>query len=168
MDRAIAGLAVVLLCGGSLVCSVLLWANEQQVFYLMLLASIFATGLELAKFVCFVASKHADTSVKRLGYFALGSVLLIVSVFASVAFFEAGTSADVDDEKRSSQEYQQKVQQLNFINEQIALVQVLVKKDAANNYRARSYQQLEQLNDLYDRNNQLSSEVNQFVAPGGC
>ena len=131
----------------------------------MVLAGVFVMGLEVAKFSLFVAAKKSRGVVAQTGYYGLAMVLLVLSVLTSVAFFESGTVKGVEQAKRESLAYVQQVKQLNFINEQIALTQKLIKTDADNNYRQRSYEQMTRLNNLYDKHAALSEQLDLIVAP---
>jgi len=165
MDKLSSKFSAALLCGGSLFCSVMLWVNEQTFLLGMVLAGVFVTGLEVSKYTLFVAAKKSSKLYQQFGYNSLAVILLILSILTSVAFFESGTVKSIEQTKRESLVYQQQVKQLDFINQQIEITQSLIRADAENNYRQRSYEQMSRLNELYDKQSLQSHQINQIPEP---
>lgn len=127
-------LAAMLLCGISLFCSVALWYTEQPTLIGSLIFGGFAAGLEICKFIFFPAAARSK-GLSKFGLNLFGSLLVIFSIFATVAFLETGANATIDSAKNTSFEYQAQLQTIKNI-ESIIQINMQAKAQAVtNNYR---------------------------------
>ena len=136
--------AAILLCGGSLACSVALFALEQPTLIGAVLAGIFAGALELCKFAFFPVGLYLCLKSRPLSramggvVVTLGCFLLFVSVAASVGFFESASVNHSNITRNNSDEYQATQKTIAFIDQQIEIINTLTRKDAETTYRQRA------------------------------
>mgnify|MGYP000685476459 CR=1 FL=1 len=123
-----------LLCLGSLGCSVALFVMEQQEIWGMVLSGAFATALELCKFAFFpigLSLVFDSSNYKKVsGVFVLGVglVLLVVSVGASVGFFESATTNKESTERKQGDQYVFLKSDIDNIDQQITKVNRVVDR----------------------------------------
>ena len=139
-----------LLCGASLTCSVVLWAGEHQNFYAMILAGVIAGSLESCKFIFFpiAAQLWQQDKAKGFALYCLSGCLLVLSIFATVAFFETGSNATVKQAVTSSAMYQILSDDVKSLERQIDTMNQLLNADLKHDFRARAYNQNKQLDVL--------------------
>ncbi len=156
--------AALLLCGGSLLCSVGLWVGEQQTLLAMILAGIFAVALELCKFLFFPVAARQFQQSKIIGaliYF-LSLILLGVSIVATVAFLETGTQASINSSLSSSTTFQSLKINLANLQREIETLNLLMQQDLNLGYRQRSYAQLSKLAALRAEKKQANEQLLSF------
>mgnify|MGYP000496750747 CR=1 FL=1 len=142
--RNILRVAAMLLCGGSLGCSVALFAMEQPSILGAVLAGVFAGSLELCKFAFFPVGLDVFMregfwkKITGSGVLVLACFLLFVSVGASVGFFESASVSYDNIKRNSSNEYQSMKQITADIDQEIAAVNRLVELDTGGGYRQRA------------------------------
>jgi len=130
-------LAAILLCGISLGCSVALWYSEQPTLIGSLIFGGFAAGLEICKFIFFPAAARSK-GLSKFGLNLFGGLLIIFSIFATVAFLETGANVTIDSAKNTSFEYQSQLQTIRNIESEIQINMELKAKAAKYNHREES------------------------------
>lgn len=153
--------AAILLCAGSMICTVALWVNEQNSLWAMLLAGTFAGSLELCKFAFFPLAARTWETNRATGAFLylLAGILLVASIGASVAFLETGTRQQLGEQQTNSAEYLAAEQNIASLQQRIDTANELIAKDADSGYRQRAYERLPELEKLIDQKNAAVSQL---------
>lgn len=143
-------LTTFLLCGGSLFCSVGLWVSQQNNLLTMLLAGVFAVALEMCKFLFFPMAKNQWSNNKTTGFFlySLSTLLLTISIVATVAFLETGSNQTQNSSIISSDKYKILKQETKSIDRQINTINSLMDADLKNGYRQRAYSKSAEIESL--------------------
>ena len=121
MTRTALFIAAVLFCGSSIICSIKLgWHEQETEFDKWLIVSIFL-AVEICKYTFFPL---AQQQLKNSKYWSAGlgliaSVLLLISIVATVAFFETGAANSISTARMSSNAYQSAQKDLNGLESQI-------------------------------------------------
>lgn len=126
--------AAILLCGISLFCSVALWYTEQPTLIGSLIFGGFAAGLEICKFIFFPAAARSK-GLSKFGLNLFGSLLVIFSIFATVAFLETGANVTIDSAKNTSFEYQTQLRTIKNIESKIQINMEAKAQAVKNSYR---------------------------------
>lgn len=87
--------------------------------------------------------------------FSVALIALFISIVSSGAMLNTLTSERVETENASSLAYRNALTALNNVNNEINNLNGLVKTDLKGNYRARAYEQQENLKNLNDRRERL-------------
>ncbi len=127
-------LAATLLCGISLFCSVALWYSEQPTLIGSLIFGGFAAGLEICKFIFFPFAARSK-GLSKFGLNLFGSLLVIFSIFATVAFLETGANVTIDSAKNTSFEYQAQLRTIKNIESKIQINMEAKAQAVRNSYR---------------------------------
>jgi len=143
-----------LLCLGSLGCSVALFVMEQQEVWGMVLSGVFATALELCKFsffpIGFFLLFDSSNYRKVSGGFVLvlGFVLLVVSVGASVGFFESATTSTDNTERKKGDQYIFHKNNIDDIDKQITKVNRVIDRYMDIDQQQRALSAMKKLDSL--------------------
>lgn len=153
--------SALMLCLVSLACSILLWVSIPTDLFGKALAGITATALEVCKFAFFPAGLFIFTR-NRLGGIALwilGSLLLGISVAATIGFLENAHNQQSQSQQQQSIAWQTKQQQLESLETQINNLNQMIAVDSANGYRQRGYDNAHQVEKLEQVRSQLLADV---------
>lgn len=120
-SRVALWIAAFFLCSFSLTASVLLWVLEQQTVPAMVMAGFAAGGVELCKFAFFpiAANLKRFMPIFSAVLYITGTLLLIFSIFATVAFLETGSQGNISAEKTGNFTYQTKRKDIENIEKEI-------------------------------------------------
>lgn len=119
LSKAPLFIAAVIFCGGSLLCSIKLGVAEQHSEFDKWLIGSFVVGMEICKFTFFPLAVNQSFAWSA-GLNLIASVLLLVSIVASVAFFETGASNSLMQARASSEIYQSALSDVHSLDAQIA------------------------------------------------
>lgn len=158
---------VVILCGGSLLCSVAMWASEQSTLFLSVLFGAFFSALEVCKFAFFpiAASLTSEGPWTRMSLFFLGIILLGFSIFATVSFLETSANQSTTNARTSSDTYQFLVNSLKDYEKQIELGNENASNDVESKiYRGRADNALSRIDGIQDKKNQALQRLISFEA----
>lgn len=162
MKRLTLLICVVVLCGGSLLCSVGLWSSEQSSLFTQILFGAFFGALELCKFAFFPIAFELFSTRKVTGtlLYLLGFVLLVFSIFATVAYLETGATVAASSARQNSHSYAYSSETIASLEAQIKTVSDNMASDSQYGYRARAAQQAALLRDLNQQKFEAINSIN--------
>ncbi len=137
-----------LLCGFSLVCSVALWVSKQTDLENMILAGVFATGIEFCKFAFFPLAKKTQSVFWSLFLYLIAIILVAFSAYATVVFLESGEKFKHDKLTAKSFVYQTHQNTIHNIDTEISNLLDGQDKDLKGKYSTRGYSISDQLKQL--------------------
>jgi len=154
--------AAFLLCGISIIASVLLWISVPTEIFGKWLAGATAIALEICKFaflplalIMWKREQHGWSIT--LG--SIGFILLIVSVSATIGFVQNANQQQQTEAQQSTIRYQTNLQQLDSLNKQVDQYHLLIKTDSDNGFRDRGYKGLNKLDELETQRTALVKEM---------
>ncbi|MFC6633560.1 hypothetical protein [Microbulbifer taiwanensis] len=159
--RYVTGLAALIFCGTSLVFTVGLWISIPGGVGGQLVAGLTATALELCKFSFAPFGLWLRAQGRAVGYalLALWPLLVVISIAATVGFLESRTTQQRELNARGSLEYRTLQQQLASVQQQIDTLNSVIATDAANGYRKRAIETIEQLEKLEQQRSAVLAQL---------
>jgi len=157
---------VVIVCGGSLLCSVMLWAGEQSSIFAAILFGAFFGAIEICKFSFFpiAAQLIKNNRLAGVSLYSLAFVLLGLSIFATVAFLETGATQSNGLAKTTSTAFRAIESTVTSLDAQIKTLNANMLRDSQLDFRARAVTQSEQLQQLQGRKERAVSQLINFKA----
>lgn len=142
--------SAILLCGTSLFYSVGFWVSIPSSIESKWFAGATAVAAELCKFAFFpIAAGLVKTSVsKGATVYCLATLLLLLSIVATVAFLETGSIEKIEKQQEESTTYQFTIETIKSLDQEIETLNGLIRKDMENGFRQRAFTQRPKLNEL--------------------
>lgn len=157
-----------LACGASLACSVGFWVGQQQTINEIVLAAVFAIVLELGKFEFFPIAVLRFSSKKYISSFLLfifSSLLLAVSIIATISFLETSATENINQSKTTSTQYISFKNDITALETEITSLNNLISIDSKSGYRSRGYEYLPKLEELRQSKREAIAKLENMVLP---
>jgi len=132
-------IGAVLLCSFSLVASVAFWVTRQPNIEKMVMAGVFATGLEVCKFAFFALAKKTVSRIWSFFLYMIAVVLLAFSVFITVVFLESGATSNLEIISTSSFVYHEQQNIIHKLDSESATLIESQANDLKGKYKTRGY-----------------------------